>query len=380
MAEGLSILDYSYYRYLGNDTMISNGIRMQPREVVGLLQVNSDLYYIAHPKYDRAAAISGVDGDMIATTSRPFTAKPDALFKPDFNFTPYEEEKKASKPKAKPTVVKKPAPEPLPPSKVNVPLDKLPPMPVAGDDDTTDSMKARQVQRLGEVDFGNMKALRYASAVYPGGTPNNYAVKPVKKCGRVHLEVKGMDELRVPGISFEKNGVSPPDYVLKDIQENVMPGVGLNIALPFDRLYVGVLKANSDSGGSHIATYRVHGFLYGAISIHPAQLVQLLGGYNSLSMAHVITHELAHFVDDTMLRNVDRMKFDQAIRGKKIHPDSLTARTIKTVPTEHFATLAELMVWGYSLRNVYTLNGVEVVSKYFENRYIPQADIDSRKI
>lgn len=375
----LSISDYTYYRYLGESKLISNGIHLETREVVGLLQVSDDTCYIAHPKYPRAFSISGTDGDMIVASSRPFTAKPDALFKPDFNFEPYEEENKVEAPKTKPvpTPVEKPS---LPKSKVNVPLDKLPPMPVAGEDDTPDSMKARQAQRLGETDFGNLKPLRYAAAIYPGGTPNNYAIKPVSKCGKVHLEIKGMDELRVPGVTLEKNGISPPDYVLKDIQDNVMPGVGLNMPLPFDRLYVGILKANSDSGGSHIATYRVHGILYGAISIHPKQLVEMLGGYNSLSVAHVITHELAHYVDQTMLRNVDRMKFDNAIRGKKIHPDSLNARTISLVPEEHFATLAELMVWGYSLRNVYTLNGVEILEKYFENRYIPQSDIDSRKV
>lgn len=374
MPQGLAIADYSYYRYLGQAAMISNGVHMEPREVIGLLKVNSDLYYIAHPKYDQAYAISGEDGDKLIQNSRPFTAKPDALFKPGFDFTPYEEkQKKPAPPAPKPkpvSIKKKPVPEPEPEA----------PVEDSAEEDTPDSLKAIQRRVDDMPDFGNFKPLQYASAIYPGGTPNNYATKPVKKCGKVHLEIMGMDDLRVPGVTLEKNGVSPPDYVLKDIQENVMPGIGLNIALPFKRLYVGLLKANSDSGGSHIATYRVHGFLYGAISIHPAQLVHLLGGYNSLSMAHVITHELAHFVDHTMIRNVDRMKFDQAIKGKKIHPDSLNARTISSVPAEHFATLAELMVWGYSLRNVYTLNGVEIVSKYFENRYIPQTDIDSRKI
>ena len=377
MPEGLAIADYSYYRYLGQAAMISNGVHMESREVIGLLKVSDDLYYIAHPKYDQAYAISGEDGDKLVQNSRPFTAKPDALFKPDFDFTPYEEKQKKPAP---PT----PEPKPVKLEKEPEPESKPKPLATGNDDrpgeDTPDSMKAAQRRLMDMPDFGNFKPLQYASAIYPGGTPNNYAVKPVPKCGRVHLEILGMDDLRVPGVTLEKNGISPPDYVLKDIQENVMPGIGLNFELPFKRLYVGLLKANSDSGGSHIATYRVHGFLYGAISIHPAQLVQLLGGYNSLSMAHVITHELAHFVDHTMLRNVDRMKFEQAIRGKKIHPDSMNALTIKSVPAEHFATLAELMVWGYSLRNVYTLNGVEVVAKYFENRYIPQTDIDSRKI
>lgn len=394
----MDISDYSFYRYLGEAKMISNGVSMQPRDVYGLVEATSDTYYIAHPKYDNALAISASDGEMIKATSRPFTARPDSLFQ-NVDFTPYEEKKKSVAPAPKsepdappppPAPAPAPKPTPAPAPKPAMPILKRPDentmqptLPPEFDNDPEMDTAARRAAAARMMDmkpFGKIEPLIYANAIYPGGTANDYAVKPVTRCGKVHLEVLGMDEMRVPGVNLQKNGISPPDYVLKDIQENVMPGIGLNYELPFKRLYVGLLKANSDSGGSHIATYQVHGFLYGAISIHPNQLVQLLGGYNSLSMAHVITHELAHFVDHTMLRNVDRMKFDTAIRGKKIHPDSLDARTIKTVPAEHFATLAELMVWGYSLRNVYSLNGVEVVAKYFENRYIPQADIDSRKI
>lgn len=374
----MSIADYSYYRYLGPDAMISNGVHLHTREVVGLVKVSDDLYYIAHPKYDMAYAISGEDGDRVVSQSRPFTAKPDALFKPGFDFVPYEEKQKAAAPKPKPVPVKaKPlqveAPAPEQDTPTDGPLDQF-------GVDTPESLKAKQRRLMDMPQFGDMKALVYANANYPGGTPNNYAVQKLPRCGNVHLEVLGADELRIGGKKILLDGVSPPDYVLKDIQENVMPGIGLNVPLPFKRLYVGIVKQGNDVGGSHIATYTVSGFLYGVISMSPKQLVDLFGGYNSRSFGHAMTHELAHFVDHTMIRNVDRMKFDQAIRGKKIHPDSLNARTINTVPTEHFATLAELMVWGDSMRNVYTLNGVEVVNKYFENRYIPQADIDSRKV
>ncbi|QYW04818.1 hypothetical protein MPK74_gp150 [Erwinia phage pEa_SNUABM_7] len=354
--------------------MISNGVRMQPREVVGLHQVNDDLYYIAHPKYPQAVAISGESAGMILANSRPFAAQPDALFD-SFDFTPLEE--KSAKPK--PVKVPKPAaaevpippPEPEPKPPVDTPID-----------DDRASKEARQRRELDRPQFGKFTPLQYSDIAYAGGTPNNYAIQPLPKCGTVHLEVRGADELNIPGLNISVNGVSPPAFVLKDIQDNVMPAVGLNVNLPFKRLYVSILggQEGNDVGGSHISTYMIRGFMYGVIAISPQQLVRLLGGYNSKSMAHVMTHELAHFVDHTMLRNVDRMKFDQAIRGKRIHPDSNNALTIKSVPTEHFATLAELMVWGDSLRNVYTLNGVEVVNKYFENRYIPQSDIDSRKV
>ncbi|QZE59723.1 hypothetical protein pEaSNUABM39_00143 [Erwinia phage pEa_SNUABM_39] len=328
MIEGLFIVDYSYFRYLGPDAMISNGVHMQTREVVGLLKVSDDLYYIAHPKYDMAYAISGEDGARIIENSRPFTAKPDALFKPGFDFTHYEEKKKeaAPKPKPKPVPVKvQPEPE--------QPAPQADPVPEGGG--TPESLKAR-MRRLQDMPlFGTKKALVYANANYPGGTPNNYAVQKIPKCGNVHLEVLGADDLLIGGRKILLEGVSPPDYVLKDIQENVMPGIGLNVPLPFKRLYVGIVKQGNDVGGSHIMTYTVSGFLYGVISMSPKQLVELFGGYNSRSFGHAMTHELAHFVDHTMIRNVDRMKFEQAIRGKKIHPDSLDARTMKSVPTEH---------------------------------------------
>ncbi|ARW58782.1 hypothetical protein HOS33_gp142 [Erwinia phage vB_EamM_Y3] len=370
----MDISDYSFYRYLGKGQLISNGVHMEPREVVGLIQANDSLFYIAHPKYPGAVAISGDSGEMIIANSRKFTAAPNALFSANFNFTPSEVAEQApeavQKPKPKPVVLTK-KPEPSAPA----------PEPVSDtsyEEDDAATARAKRIRADDMPDFGNLKPLVYAPAIYSGGSANNYAVKPVPKCGKVHLEVFGLDDLQVPRAKLEKYGVSPPDYVLKDIQENVMPGIGLNFPLPFKRLYVGLSKENSDIG-SHIVTYPVHGFMYGAITIDPKQLIKYFGGFNSLSVAHVITHELAHFVDHTMLRNVERMRFEQAIRGKKIHPDSLT-RQVRSVPTEHFATLAELMVWGASLRNVYTLNGFDVVAKYFENRYVPQKDIESRKV
>lgn len=377
----MDITDYKFVRYLGGDTMISNGVRMQPREVVGLHPVNDDLYYIAHPKNSQAYAISGESAEMILANSRPFAAQPDALFKDDFNFTPQEEQKSAKaivpkpKPVPKPAKVAKPVAEPTPPEPLSEPQSPT-------DAETRAAKEARNRRELDTPTFRQLMPLQYADISYAGGTPNNYAIQKLPKCGSVHLEIRGSDELNIPGLNIPLEGVSPPDYVLKDIQDNVMPAVGLNATLPFKRLYVQIFSGadGNDVGGSHILTYFIRGFMYGVIAIAPQQLTKLFGGYNSKSMAHVITHELAHFVDFTMLRNVDRMKFDQSIRGKRIHPDSTNALTIKSVPVEHFATLAELMVWGDSLRNVYTLNGVEVVAKYFENRYIPQADIDSRKV
>lgn len=357
----MSAYDFKFRRYLGASVLKSNGVEIQPRDVVGLLSVNEGLAYIASTRYPVVGQIDGETYQTILDNSRNFTADPAALFK-GFDFT-LPTEKKSSN-----TSVPKAAPEIVPEvRKTNV-------------DDSDPAVKAaREFQRQTSRDFGQLRPLEYAAPVYSGGTPGNYQVKKLPRCGHVTLEVKPVSEIRdrLP-TNARLHAQDAPDYVMQDIQDNVMPSLGLKITLPFKRLYVGL--TNDARDGTHIVTYRVSGILYGVIAIDPRQLVALFGGYNSTSVAHATTHELAHFVDHTMLKNVDRMRFEQAIKGKKIHPDTLKSGAISSVPAEHFATLAELMVWGDSIRKVYTLNGVEIVAKYFENRYIPQSDIDTRKI
>lgn len=388
MAGGLSVIDYSYYRYLGQDTMISNGIRMQPREVVGLVNTGN-VYYIAHPKYPRAVAISNEDGDMIVKQSRQFTAKPNALFPPSFDFTPVEATAE-QKPKAPPIKPATPEPKGVPANRPtsNGPIlrrpteeemqPKLPKELLDMPDMDAAARRAAAWQMMNSEPHDGIEPLVYANAVYPGGTENNYAVKSLEPCGKIHLEIKGIDEFSIPRRRVEDIGFNPPQYVLDDIQNNVMAAVGMNIQLPFKRLYVGLSTASGHQ--TSIATYMASGIMYGVIVLQAKQLIGLFGGFNSKSVAHAMTHELAHFVDHTMIRNVEKMRFDQAIRGKSIHPDLRKRGAASSVPAEHFATLAELMVWGWSARNVYALNGFEIVAKYFENRYIPESDITSRKL
>lgn len=360
----MSIFDFKFRRYLGADVLRSNGVEVQPRDVVGLMPVNEGLAYIASTRYPVVDAIDGSMYDQIMESSRAFTADPGKLFG-DFDFTlPTEGGRKSGevdKPQAKPVAAK--------PKPVKIKTENE-----TREDEATRA--ARQYQQENSPDFGKMRPLEYATPIYSGGSMANYSVKKLPRCGKVALEIRPISELQ--GKVAKLHGHDAPDYVMQDIQDNVMPALGLKIPLPFKRLYFGITSDLRD--GTHIVTYRVSGILYGAISVDPKQLIALMGGFNSASVAHATTHELAHFIDHTMIRNVDRMRFEQAIRGKKIHPDTLRPGAISTVPAEHFATLAELMVWGNSLRRVYTLNGIEIVEKYFENRYIPQADIDSKKI
>ncbi|QQO90291.1 peptidase family M34 [Erwinia phage pEa_SNUABM_5] len=359
----MSVFDFKFRRYLGADTLKSNGVEIQPRDVVGLMSVNDGLAYIASTRYPVVGSIDGDTYRLILDNSRDFTADPSALFKGFDFFLP--DDKRSARPSKTPPASSEIVPEVRKPS--------------VNDDSDPAARAAQEFQRQVSKDFGQLRPLEYVRPVYSGGTPGNYLVKKLPRCGKISLEVKPVSEIRdkLPrdrGIHAQ----DAPDYVMQDIQDNVMPSLGLMIDLPFKRLYVGL--TNDARDGTHIVTYRVSGVLYGVIAIDPKQMVALFGGYNSMSVAHATTHELAHFVDHTMIKNVDRMRFEQAIKGKKIHPDTLRSGAISSVPAEHFATLAELMVWGDSIRKVYTLNGVEIVAKYFKNRYIPQSDIDTRKI
>lgn len=358
----MSQFDFKFRRYLGASVLKSNGVEIQPRDVVGLLSVNDGLAYIASTRYPVVGTIDGDTYRTILDNSRDFTADPSALFK-GFDFTlPDDRSARTSKsPTAQPEIV----PEVRKPS--------------VNDDADPATRAAQEFQRQTSRDFGKLRPLEYARPVYSGGSPGNYLVKKLQPCGKISLEVKPVSEIKdkLPA-GRQIHAQDAPDYVMQDIQNNVMPSLGLLLPLPFKRLYVGL--TNDARDGTHIVTYLVSGIMYGVIAIDPKQMVALFGGYNSMSVAHATTHELAHFVDHTMIKNVDRMRFQQAIKGKKIHPDTLKSGAISSVPAEHFATLAELMVWGDSIRKVYTLNGVEIVAKYFKNRYIPQSDIDTRKI
>lgn len=363
----MSIQDFKFRRYLGAETLRSNGVEIQPRDVVGLLSVNDGLAYIASARYPVVGAVDGSVYTTIVDNSRSFTADPSNLFK-NFDFTLPTEQ--AAKPAKKKVDITKHEPEP----------EIVPEVRKENRDNSDPAANAaREFQRQISQDFGQLRPLEYSNPVYAGGSPGNYMTKKLARCGKITLEVMPVSAIRDRLPSEARiRAEDAPDYVMQDIQNNVMPSLGLKIPLPFKRLYVGLTNGARD--GTHIATYRVSGILYGLIAIDPRQLTAFFGGFNSTSVAHATTHELAHFVDNTMIKNVDRMRFEQAIRGKKIHPDALKSGTISSVPAEHFATLAELMVWGDSLRKVYTLNGVEIVAKYFENRYIPQSDIDTRKI
>lgn len=373
--------NFNFYRYLGGEPLRANGIEILTRDVVGLM-FGDGVAYIASPKQTQVLPVSIDMGNTIREESREFTANPLKLFPENFNFD-IPEQGVSEAPKAEEKVSEGiPVPTAYP-SKQNPPEPKTQvpdPAPVSNETEVVaNTRRAQELQEKEHVSYKQLKPLKYANIVYSGGSANNYEVKKLPKCGKAHPEVENYDTflaLRIRSGS-EVSGRAVPDYMMQDIQTNVMPAIGLNMQLPFKRLYVG-LGATND--GCYIVTVMHNGVRYGVIILDPKQIIRLLGGFNSKSVAHVITHEIAHFIDNTMLRNVDRMKFKAAIAGKDIHPIRNVAAGKNTLAMEHFATLAELMVWGDSLRKVYALNGVEIVAKYFENRCIPEEDIEKIKI
>ncbi|AXG66859.1 hypothetical protein HOU08_gp133 [Dickeya phage vB_DsoM_JA29] len=365
--------DFTFYRYLGGEPLRSNGLEITTRDVVGVA-FGDGVAYIASPKQSQVIPVAIELGNKVREDSREFTANPAKLFPENFNFDiPEANVSETPKPE-----IAAPIPAPTAyPSQVNksaVPA----PAPVSNEtEEIANTRRAQEIQEKEHVNYKQLKPLKYANTVYGGGSINNYEVKKLEKCGKVKLEVQSYEDYLKTGLRSSISARSCPDYVMQDIQDNVMPAIGLKVPLPFKRLFIG-LGLSDD--GCFILNTRYNGVQYGVIILDPKQIVKLLGGFNSKSVAHVITHELAHFIDSTLLRNVDRMKFKAAIAGKDIHPIRNVAAGKNTMAMEHFATLAELMVWGDSLRKVYALNGIDVVEKYFVNRYIPDEDIESRTL
>lgn len=404
---------YTYRRYLGQPTTIA-GQKIGERTVFGFSPTSFVLPGVAHP-----IAASEEDIERLTRQSRPFKADPSTLF----NFKEVETE--VAKP-AKVREAKKRSPnipsdvvhpkgveilddgdgvrlptiksgditfKPIP-GGVRIERDKPEPTKVTDikpseilkdvvlhktekpvdliEDAEYDTEVPQEVERRIQAELDthtyHKKDIRFNSGILMGGTASNYKAVKLTPFGGISLKVDSIldnPKYRPTGVT-----VSPaPDYVMKDFVDNVSHALGLKVPLPFQRLAFGYTNE-----GTMIVTRVIQAQMYGIILVDGKQIERLMGGFNSRTMAQAITHELAHFIDNTMLRNVERMKWQAALRGKNLHPDqgSMGARTTSL---EHFATLAELMVWGNSLRRVYNLNGIDIVSKYFLNRYISEETI-----
>lgn len=369
----MSLMDFDFLRYVGTGLQVHD-ITINNKDVVALLNMSEDLTLLLLPSMEHPISIDTGQAEAIRSSSRGFHADPNRLFK-NFKGLNLEEPTVVSDVNARPSVTRDDpsynpdAPAPDTPALKTSEIDD--PAIIGGDN----------------IEFGrrqfaipshkNLNPLEYVKGAALGGRSiYDYKEIPLAKSGTAHIELKTIKDMgRTARSIFGKATQEVPEHIMNDFVNNIIPALGSKVDLPFKRLYLSV----DDKEDTHIVTASTGGMLYGKIHISPSQLVSLYGGFNSRIVAQAVTHELAHFYDNTMLRNLDKLRFKAAIQGKAIHPLAETGQSIAAMK-EHFATLAELMVWGNAARGVYFLNGMDVVEKYFENRYITEKDKSERML
>lgn len=360
----MKLTDFSFYRFQGEQGFVGD-IELDQRAVYG---VSPDLAYAILPEKTAPILLKDGQAQTLEKESRVFKADPTRMFSHvDFNAAPTKAPAAPAPKIVKPRKVKKDSdlgehiPDPKPARKMEV-------------EKTFEDISEMRAKENREEFWGwKARPISYAETITTGGSAGNYMVKKLDPFGGVHLPVVPISEMKMGTLPRGENLFDFPTYVFEDIRDNVLAAVGLKVALPFDRLAVGATDKSTRIDVTTRAAVR-----YGFISINPAQIVSILGGFNSKTVAQAITHELAHFIDFTMIKNSERMRFEQSLRGKEYHPQQKS--TGASAPIEQFATLAELMVWGDSARRVFYLNGFEIVNKYFENRYVSEIDLKTRII
>lgn len=103
------------------------------------------------------------------------------------------------------------------------------------------------------------------------------------------------------------------------------------------------------------------------LSICPSELKQHYGRVDATILGSAITHEMAHYTFDNVVRESDRRKFRRATSGIRIHSSQMSSSG-SPYPFYHeqFAMLAEFGVWGSCARGLQTTKGFDICNKYFE--------------
>lgn len=372
----MNIKNFTFYRYLGSPTQ-AGGLTIKTRSVFGVFDQGS-VVYLASPDGNSPVPISPELAEDLVSTSRAFTIDPAPLFQ---GFS-WDAEQTDETPELGMPVTIPNAAEDAPVAPATKPKPSPKTVQIGDmdfDPDSEDGRIRMRLMRRAQEEYRNLTPLVYEIPVYMGGTRSNYKTVKLEPLGaRMTAEIAPFSVTKFANVKLQHiSGImEPPIELVNDLRDNVLPAVGLKQDLGFKQVYIGVSRKGE---GSYILSFQHRGRVYGIISIDPDQTIEFFGGFNSQSVAHVVTHELAHYIDHAVLRNVSRMKWDQSLRGKVVHPLG-EGNDASSMRPEHFATLAELMVWGYSLRQVYYLNGIDVVSKYFINRYIPESDIEARTL
>lgn len=357
----MSLMSFTFYRYVGTGLTVHD-ISIQHKDVVGLLMVSSDLFLLLTPEMQYALTVDVGHAEAIRTSSRAFHADPKKLFSKFKGLEIVAES-------VQPTFTSDD-----PRSNPTAPASTIPVKKTKESDDPAvlDGSVEYGTRQFNIPEYKNLNPLEYVKGAALGGSSiMDYKIIELAPCGTAHIELRTAKDLKGRAASaFAGRAIEEvPDHILQDFVTNIIPALGSKVELPFKRLYLSI----DNKEDTHILTSTIAGVMYGKIHISPNQLVSLYGGFNSRIVAQAMTHELAHFYDNTLMRNLDNILFKKAVQGVAIHPLADTGASV-TARKEHFATLAELMVWGSAARGVYCLNGMEIVEKYFENRYVTEKD------
>lgn len=179
------------------------------------------------------------------------------------------------------------------------------------------------------------------------------------------------DRLRTGKFAALDQVFAPSDATMNVVREKVLPYLGLLSDLPMRRLYY----AESHKEPTCLASLNIEGRSVGVIVVN-LDSAKRNGGYNSWNVGQSLTHEVAHYIYSSVMRNTTKAAFNEACRpksGAKIN--SRAGEDGYSFNTEQFAVLAETLVWGSALRKLDCLNGIDQVRKYFVNNWIPEEDL-----
>ncbi len=160
-------------------------------------------------------------------------------------------------------------------------------------------------------------------------------------------------------ISLRDGALRPcTDQRIIDLMNEIVPLIGNRVSMRLDHLVWGI--GNSTS----MVTYRTTSKQL--LTICPEQIIQIYGRCDLDTLGSAVTHEMAHYVLNQVVKNSDEMKFKREAAGINLH-NSQNNASGSTYPFYHeqFAMLAEYGVWNTCARGLQSTKGWEIVNKYF---------------
>lgn len=157
--------------------------------------------------------------------------------------------------------------------------------------------------------------------------------------------------------------VVPPSLELQELMERVVPLLGNKVKFKLPYLMWGE-GPSTFMMQSQVTTMQV-------LSINLDQLRQHYGKADETVVGSAITHELAHYCLDNVVRQSDKRAFRREIAKSRVHHEQTTAAG-SSYPYHHeqFAMLCEFGVWKTCCRGLQSTRGHQIVGKYFDLQHI----------